>query len=160
MQEAENLWSCLLAFLSSIEGEQPSLWVIKAVSLKFSSYELQFPASGKSVSWRYFLRACFHGAGAEPGAQRHRGRQDHMDRSMMNPCGRIFKYALYNVRIFFFKEYDHDRWVSLCLLNHLLNSWNSVTLKNAEGFDIHHFWLREDEFLCGCWQSNGTMFVI
>ena len=40
---------------------------------------------------------------------------------------------------FFLRSYDHDRWVSLCLLDHLLNSWNSVTLKNAGGFDIHRF---------------------
>ena len=51
MQEAENLWSCLLAFLSSIEGEQPSLWVIKAVSLKLSLEVKDSSHPHLSLSW-------------------------------------------------------------------------------------------------------------
>ena len=48
--------------------------------------ELRFPVWTKSSSWRCFLRGFFLGAGANIGNPTHRGRQNHMDRSML--CSR------------------------------------------------------------------------
>ena len=48
-----------------------------------ASCELHFPAWAQSCSWRFFLRGCFPGAGSDLGGPTHRGRQNHMDRSML-----------------------------------------------------------------------------
>ena len=48
-----------------------------------ASCELRFPTWGKSGPWRSFLRGSFPGAGEDHEDPTHRGRQNHMDRSML-----------------------------------------------------------------------------
>ena len=48
-----------------------------------ASCELRFPAWAKSGSWRSFLRGSIPRAGVDLGDPSHRGRKNHMDRSML-----------------------------------------------------------------------------